>query len=296
MRRTLTLVAAIGLVLSGCAIGAPGIANTPIRIVVAENTWGSIVAELAQPFGSVTSIIHNPAADPHDYEPTPNDARAVAEARYVVLNGLGYDTWAQRLLDANPNSHRVVLNIGARLGLAHDANPHVWYSPAAVGSFVAFVAADLARLDPAHRDQYDGNAKRFVTRSLGEYRGLVAAIAKRDAGAPVGGSESLVEPIAAALHLRVMTPASFLRAVAEGGEPTASDKATVDAQIAGHEIRVLVYNTQNETPDVQRIVGEAQRANIPTVSFTETPTPARATFEAWQVAQLRALQQALEQP
>jgi hypothetical protein len=56
-----------------------------------------------------------------------------------------------------------------------------------------------------------------------------------------------------------------------------------------------VYNSQNATPDVQRIIGEAERANIPIVAFTETPTPAHSTFEAWQAAQLRALQQALGQ-
>jgi zinc/manganese transport system substrate-binding protein len=288
----LVVLGAVGL--CGCAIGAPSGAATPIRIVVAENTWGGIVGEVAQPYGAVTSIVHSPSADPHDYEATPSDARDVAEARYVVLNGLGYDTWAQRLLDANPDSHRIVLNVGARLHFSADANPHVWYSPAAVAAFAKFVAADLARLDPAHRAQYAANEKQFMTHSLAEYHRLIASIAARDAGVPIGGSESLIEPIAAALGLRVITPPSFLRAVAEGGEPTAADKATIDAQIAGHEIRVLVYNSQNATPDVQRIVGEAQRANIPIVAFTETPKPADATFEAWQVAQLRALAQALE--
>jgi zinc/manganese transport system substrate-binding protein len=197
------------------------------------------------------------------------------------------------LLDANPDSHRVVLNVGARLHLPSNANPHVWYSPAAVASFVAFVTDDLAQLDPAHRAHYAANRDRFMHQSLGEYHRLIASIGARDDGVPIGGSESLIEPIAAALHLRVVTPSSFLRAVAEGGEPTASDKATFDTQISQHEIRVLVYNSQNATPDVQRIVDEARQANIPVVAFTETPTPAHATFEAWQVAELRALAQAL---
>ncbi|HEY7630650.1 MAG TPA: zinc ABC transporter substrate-binding protein [Thermoleophilaceae bacterium] len=50
----------------------------------------------------MTSLIHNPATDPHDYEPTPSDARAMAEAQLAIVNGVGYDPWATKLLDANP--------------------------------------------------------------------------------------------------------------------------------------------------------------------------------------------------
>ena len=100
-------------------------------------------------------------------------------------------------------------------------------------------------------------------------------------------------PWAETLGLKLMTPESFLDAIAEGNEPTASDKATVDAQIRDHKIKVFVFNSQNSTPDVQRLVDAARHADIPVVTVTETLTPENATFQAWQVRELRALLAAL---
>ncbi len=55
------------------------------------------------------------------------------------------------------------------------------------------------------------------------------------------------------LHLRLLTPYSFTRAISEGTDVTAADKEAVDAQVSGHRIRVWVLNSQNVTPDVQRV-------------------------------------------
>jgi zinc/manganese transport system substrate-binding protein len=99
--------------------------------------------------------------------------------------------------------------------------------------------------------------------------------------------------MARTLNLRLRTPASFLDAISEGAEPTARDKATVDAQIERHRIDVFVYNRQNATPDVQALVRAARDAGIPVTSVTETLTPEGATFQAWQSRQLAALQRAL---
>jgi zinc/manganese transport system substrate-binding protein len=266
-----------------------------IRIVVAENFWGSIVEQLAGPSADVTSIISNPATDPHDYEPTAQDARTIASAQYVVVNGIGYDSWAQKLLDANPVSSRRVLNIGDLLGLDAGANPHQWYSPGSVRRFVTRVSADLAQLDPRNRAAYERRAHAYESSGLRDYQRLLAQIRTEFAGTPIGASESIVSPWATAVGLRIITPERFIDAVAEGNEPTESDKATVDAQIAGRKIKVFVYNSQNATPDVQRLVDAARRERIPVTTVTETLEPANATFQAWQVRELRALLSALRQ-
>ena len=291
------------LLLVGLGAGAIGACSTStsepgadgrIRIVVAENVWGSIVEQLAGPDADVSSIISNPDADPHDYEPTARDARTIASAQYVIMNGLGYDGWAQKLLDANPASDRSVLNVGDLLGLDAGANPHQWYSPKSVRQFIARVGSDIAKLDPGHRAAYERRVHAYESSGLGEYDRLLAEIRRRFAGTPIGASESIVAPWAAGLGLRMITPARFLDAIAEGNEPTRSDKATVDAQIADREIKVLVYNSQNATPDVQRLVDAARRREIPVTTITETLVPEDATFQAWQVRELRALLDALE--
>jgi zinc/manganese transport system substrate-binding protein len=125
------------------------------------------------------------------------------------------------------------------------------------------------------------------------YRQLIAAIRSRYAGVPIGISESIFQPMAQSLKLRVITPSGFYDAVAEGSDPSAQDKATVDGQATSREIKVWVYNSQNASPDVQRVTSEARAAHIPVVTVTETLSPASASFQTWQVAQLRALEAAL---
>jgi zinc/manganese transport system substrate-binding protein len=99
--------------------------------------------------------------------------------------------------------------------------------------------------------------------------------------------------MAQALGLNLLTPQSFLKAISEGTDPTAQDKATIDAQIKGHQIKAYVYNSQNATPDVQAQVNEAKAAGIPVTTITETLAPPSSTFQAWQVHQLQGLAAAL---
>jgi zinc/manganese transport system substrate-binding protein len=293
-RAALVVAVTAVLVLGGCSTGSSGGASGgPLRIVVAENFWGSIVEQLAGSDADVTSIIANPDADPHDYEPTAEDARTVASAQYVVVNGIGYDPWVQKLLDANPVNGRRVLNVGDLLGLDAGANPHQWYSPASVRRVIARVSADIAELDPGHRNAYERRRRVYESIGLFEYNRLLEEINRRFSGTPIGATESIVAPWAAGAGLELVTPESFLDAIAEGNEPTRSDKAIVDEQIADRRIKVLVYNSQNATPDVQRLVDAARRAHIPVTTVTETLVPENATFQAWQVRELRSLLAAL---
>jgi len=152
-------LAATGWAGAGCAIATSTASATsaPLRVVAAENFWGSIAAQLAGSKATVTSIINRPSIDPHDYEPTPADARAFARAQLVVVNGVGYDPWADRLLSADPVGHRIALKVGDVVGVAPGANPHRWYAPADVEKVIATVTADLQRLDP-------GDAAYFTAR------------------------------------------------------------------------------------------------------------------------------------
>src|SRR5438874_11704504 len=121
----------LSLLVAGCGQGGPD-ASGKLDVVAAENFWGSIAQQLGGNRVAVTSIITNPASDPHDYEPTSADARTMAEAQVAIVNGIGYDTWASKLIAANPTSGRVTLNVGDLLGLTTGDNPHQWYSPASV--------------------------------------------------------------------------------------------------------------------------------------------------------------------
>lgn len=281
--------------LAGCGRSSPGPSGSSgkLDVVAAEDFWGSIAAQLGGDRVQVRSIVSNPAADPHDYEPSAEDARAMAGARLAIVNGIGYDDWASKLLAASPSSARTVLDVGGLLGLSEGDNPHQWYSPAAVQRVIGAVTAAYERAEPGHAAYFEARRRRFETVGLARYHRLISELRARYAGTPVGASESVFEPLAPALGLRLITPHGFMNAVSEGTEPTAADKATADRQIATHEIELWVYNAQNATPDVQRLNEAARAAGIPVASVTETTTPAGTSFQAWQSRELEGLRAAL---
>jgi zinc/manganese transport system substrate-binding protein len=299
-RTRLAVTCALVLALAAGACSSGGSSSTSadgggrLRVVAAENFWGSIAAQLGGDRVAVANIIDNPDTDPHDYEPTPADARAVASARFVIVNGIGYDPWASKLLDANPVSGRVVLTVGDLVGVKPGGNPHRWYSPPDVHKVIDQITADYKRLSPQDSGYFDQQNALFNTSGLSRYDALIADIKAKYTGTPVGASESIFSPLAEALGLDLITPTSFLSAISEGAEPTAADKTTIDTQITTKQIKVYVFNSQNSTPDVQAQVDAAKAAGIPVTSITETPPP-NAPFQDWQADQLQALQSALAQ-
>jgi zinc/manganese transport system substrate-binding protein len=292
--RAFTFVACVTAVaaaaLSGVGVAASG---STLRVVAAENVWGSIAAQLGGTHAHVTSVITNPATDPHDYEPTAVDARAMAGAQLAIVNGIGYDPWAPKLLAASPAGGRIVLTVGDLVGIEPGGNPHRWYSPTNVQQVVASIVSSYTKLDPKDAGYFRRQERAFETRGLARYKRLIAAIKRTYAGVPIGASESIVAPLARALGLRLLTPPSFLKAISEGAEPTAADITTIGSQIARRQIRVWVFNSQNSTPDVARITDAACKRRIPVTTITETLTPASATFQDWQTRQLEALAAAL---
>jgi zinc/manganese transport system substrate-binding protein len=287
-----------GSLVAGCAGASGSVAggsSDRLPVVAAENFWGSIASQLGGDKVAVSSIITNPATDPHSYEPTASDGIALARSRFAIVNGIGYDGWATKLLDANASSSQVVLTVGDLLGLKTGDNPHQWYSPSSVQRVVNQIVADYKRLDPKDSAYFERQRALFETKRLAAYHSLIATIRTHYAGVPVGYSESIFRPLGDALGLRLMTPPSFADAIAEGSDVSAGDKQTVDTQAQDHQIKVWVYNSQNATPDVQRVNQLARAASIPIATITETLSPASVTFEQWQVAELQSLQRALHQ-
>ena len=264
-----------------------------LQVVAAENFWGSIASQLGGDRVRVTSVIASPATDPHDYEPTAGDARTVAGAKLAIVNGIGYDPWAGKLLAASPAKGRIVLTVGDLVGVKTGGNPHRWYSPPDVQRVIDAVVASYKKLDPADAAYFDRQKAAFESKGLRAYKAEIAVIRRKYAGVPVGASESIFALLAPALRLDLLTPPSFLKAISEGTEPTASDKTAIDRQIAARKIKVWIFNSQNSTPDVQRFTDKARKAGIPVATITETLVPASATFQQWQVGQLRALAAAL---
>ena len=291
------LMACLGaMALAGCgATDLGGSSGGTVRVVAAEDFWGSIAAQVGGSHVSMTSIITDPNADPHSYEPTAQDARTVAAAQYVIVNGVGYDQWADNLLTSNPVAGRKELNVGDLNGKKDGDNPHMWYNPDYVTAVVNRIRDDLKSIDPKDASAFDASARAYLTTGLQQYHSLIADIKAKYSGTPVGATESIFSYLAPALGLLLITPYSYLKAVSEGTDISAADEATVEQQINQRQIKVLVYNSQNTPNNIQAVISLAKAQNIPIATITETLTPSGVTFQAWQSAQLQGIEAALAQ-
>lgn len=289
----IAVLASLALTATGCTDPKVGTIGGKVRVVAAENFWGSLARQLGGAHAQVQGLIVNPAQDPHSYEPTTDDARAMATAQLAIVNGAGYDPWAPKLLAANPVNGRITLSVGTLFGLSEGDNPHRWYDPADVTRVARTITADLQRLDPPHKRYFAQRLSQLDAHGLAGYHRLITQIRARYSGVPVGASESIFALQAPALGLDLLTPPGFMKAISEGTEVTAQDTVTTEHQLAAHQIKVWVYNSQNVTPEIQRLNRAARAAGIPTVTVTETLSPASDSFQQWQVAQLTRLQAAL---
>jgi zinc/manganese transport system substrate-binding protein len=281
------------LATAACGLSGTSGGGTRLEVVAAENFWGSIGSQVGGFHVHVTSIIANPDADPHTYEPTPGDAKLIARARYVIANGVGYDPWTSRLVDANPSRSRRQLIVGDLVGKKEGDNPHLWYSPAYVDRAVDRMTADFKILDPPDASYFDQQGGQFKELGLKDYHDTVRAIRQKYGGTPVGASESIFQYMTQAAGLNLITPYGFLKAVSEGTGVSPADRAAVQQQITSRQIKAFVFNTQNSTPDVQSLVATARAEGIPTPTITETLSPANLSFQDWQTNQLRELLLAL---
>jgi zinc/manganese transport system substrate-binding protein len=298
------LVAAVAVWIAGCsssskAAGPSGTAAAAVaaptkslNIVAGENFWGSIVSQLAGKAGDVTSIVTDPNADPHSYESSSDDARAFANADYVVLNGAGYDAWAQKLLAGNANAKRKVFTVADLLGKKEGDNPHFWYEPDYVTKVADQVEADLKVLDPADTSYFTSQRQAFDT-AMAPYWTRLAAIKTKFPGVPVASTEDIFVYLGHYLGLNVISPSEFMRSIAEGNDPPAPSVAQFQDQITTKQARVLVYNLQTSTAVTSNIRKLAAQAEIPTIGVTETIQPPDATFGQWFEAELLQLQNAL---
>ena len=269
---------------------------TNLQVVATQNFWGSLISQLGGTHVSVTSIVTNPNTDPHEYESNAADARAIADAKYVIVNGAGYDNWATGLIIANHSANQKVLNVANLVGKKEGDNPHFWYSPTYVNQTVNQMYADLVSLDSTDALYYTQQYANLNV-SLGEYNHRIVEISQKFASTPVASTESIFEYLATACKLNLISPPEFMKAVAEGNDPTPADYATFQSQLLNGtkpgNATVLVYNQQTVTQLTLSLKTDAASHNIPIVGVTETIQPPDVSFETWMNAELIQIQNAL---
>ena len=285
-------VAACGSDSNAANSTSSGPSGKHLNVVAAENFWGSIVIQLGGSQVAVNSIVSDPNADPHDYQSSASNARSIAQANYVILNGAGYDSWAQSLLSANSNSSRKVFTVADLLGKKEGDNPHFWYSPDYVTKVAGQITKDLEALDSADAAYFEQLHTAFDA-TLKPYHDRIAAIRSQFGGRKIASTESIFVYMSDALGLDLISPPEFMKAVAEGNDPPADTVSTFQQQLQSKQVAVLVYNMQTQTDVTTNLKNIASQQQIPVVPVTETIQPQDTPFQQWMLGELDALQNAL---
>ncbi|HEX6513424.1 MAG TPA: zinc ABC transporter substrate-binding protein [Chloroflexota bacterium] len=273
--------------------GATAPAQAAILVVAAENFYGDVVTQVGGRHVKVTSILSDPTVDPHLYESSVENAKAIAAAKLVIVNGVGYDAFMDKLLAASPQQSRTVIDVGKLVGAAQDANPHLWYDPKTMPKVAQAIADSLSKLDPSNKSDFDAAVQKFNA-SLQPLQQQVAAIKSKDAGAKVLPTEPVFDYMADALGLDVVDKeGKFQKAVEEGNDPPADAVAQFRQQLTSRAIKALIYNAQTVTPITTQMQNTAKQNQVPVVGVTETEPPGK-TFQQWQMDQLQELQKALQ--
>lgn len=266
-----------------------------ILVVAAENFWGSLVSQLGGIHVNVTSIVSDPNTDPHEYEANPENAIAITNAKLIIVNGAGYDTWALDILASENTPNQVVLNVQQLLNQPVDANPHFWYRSLYVNITVHAMFEDLVQIDPTDISYFQAQYAALNASLWQSYMSREVYIQQNYAGTPVASTESIFVYMANSTGLKVVSPVPFMDAVAEGNDPPAASVAEFENLLMGGNttVHVLVYNEQTVTPLTQQIKSLAAQYQIPIIGVTETIQPSNQTFQFWMGSEVANLQNAL---
>ncbi|MEO7401197.1 MAG: zinc ABC transporter substrate-binding protein [Polaromonas sp.] len=245
---------ASALLLSAAARAADSLPAVPV--VASFSILGDLVRVVGGNRVSITTLV-GPNEDAHVFAPKPADARAIVQSRLLVINGLGFEPWAQKLArSAGYRGETVLASQGVKPRAmaeekAHDdtgrhpgeTDPHAWQNPENVMLYVRNIAAALAKADPAGASSYQANAAAYVKelQALDSWaNGQFAAISadKRK----VITSHDAFGYFAAHYRIKFLAP----QGVATDAEPGAKGVAQLIRQIQREKIKaVFVENMSN---------------------------------------------------
>ena len=279
----------------GASSGSAAVASSGAQIVAvgAENEYADVIRQIGGPYVKVESIMSNPSTDPHTFESSPQVARQVSAANLVVENGLGYDTFMDKILSAASNAQRKVINVQHLLGLPDSTpNPHLWYEPTTMPAVAKAIGQDLAVLQPSHGATFQANVTKF-DQSLTPWTQAIAQVSTVFPAAPVATSEPVADYMLQAAGTSNLTPFTFQADIMNGTDPSPQNVSFEENLFKARKVKVFVYNQQVTDTLTQTLLSLAHSKGIPVVGVYETmPTPGY-DYQSWMLAEVQALDNAL---
>ena len=170
--------AALALGLAFAAFPA-ALAADKIKVVASFSILGDMVEQVTRDLAEITTIV-GPDADAHVYTPNTGDARAVADADVIFVNGMGVETWSQTLIETSGTKATVLVATDGitPLKVEGEIDPHAWNTLTNGMIYVDNVASGMAAADPTNADAYKANAEAYKARLHGLHDRAVAELAR----------------------------------------------------------------------------------------------------------------------
>ena len=249
MRRLLGLICLVLI-----AMAVPASAQEPLKVVASFSILGDFVRNVGGTSISVTTLV-GPDSDAHVYSPTPSDAKKIADAGLIFINGLGFEGWLPRLVKSAAGKATIVTATSgiAPLKRGSDADPHAWQSVANAKIYVGNIRDALVAADPASVQIFRANAEAYLAKLEALDREVRDAIAK----IPEGRRKLITNHdafgyFATAYGLAFIAPVG----VSTESEPSARDIAGIITQIKTAKIPAVFLENVSDPRLIRRISAE----------------------------------------
>ena len=251
------------------AFASPLSAQDRLNVVASFSIIGDFVRNAGGVRVNVTTLV-GPNGDVHVYTPAPADARKIADARLVVINGLGLEGWLPRLLQSSGSKAPIILATKGitPLRLGSDADPHAWQSVANAKIFVANIRDALVAADPADAELFRANADAYSAQLDALDRDVRAAIAQISPDRrKVISTHGAFGYFAASYGVEFIAP----EGVSTESEPSARDIARIIAQIKSARIPAVFLENISD-PRLMRQIAAETGAKVGGTLFSDALT------------------------
>lgn len=269
------LVTLLSLITVGCSNKQNSTSQSnKISIVTTTNVYSDIAKNIVGKYGTATAIIDKSSVDPHDFDPTTADAKKVAQANIIVANGLGYDSWMNKL--AKSVDKKPVLVGEDLMGLKNGDNPHIWYNLDMPTKYVEYLVKRLSKLDKKHAAYFKENGEKYLAK-IDKIKQL--AQANKGDQKPVFVSEPVFDYALQEAGYKIGDK-EFEEAIENGTDPSPKTINEMNNSIKQKKIAFFVNNTQASSSTVKSFVKLAKKNNVPVLNVRET-IPNNTTYLAW---------------
>jgi zinc/manganese transport system substrate-binding protein len=254
MRRFQLWLICLVLVTSAASLHAQDRLQDRLTVVASFSILGDFARNVGGDRVSVTTLV-GPDGDVHVYTPAPADARKIADAKLLIINGLGLEGWLPRLLQASGGKAPIITATRgiAPLKVGSDADPHAWQSVANAKAYVTNISDALAAADPADAGVFRANAQAYLAKLDALDREVREAVAQiPQARRKVISTHDAFGYFAAAYGIEFIAPLG----VSTESEASARDIAGIITQVRNQKIPAVFLENISDPRLMRRISAE----------------------------------------